>query len=130
MLSAWAIQMRIGPTAAQARYAGGTAPAATAQISSIAGNIAAEPISDPSETCPPTTEGPQGIRAAGSAGADGPRIRAPGYPGDDHPERNRAHHVGHDHEEDALQELVHDHPSRWARSPCRRDPAIGPSLAA
>jgi len=50
MLSAWLIQMRTGPTAAQTRYAGGTQPEATAQMIRVAGNIAAEPRSDPSDT--------------------------------------------------------------------------------
>ena len=50
MLSACASQMSAGPTTAHTRYAGGTAPEATAQIRSMAGSMAADPRREPSDT--------------------------------------------------------------------------------
>jgi len=50
MLSRWAIQIRATPSTVYTRYEAGTVPEATAQIRSIAGNRAADPSSDPSDT--------------------------------------------------------------------------------
>src|SRR4051794_37569965 len=50
MLSACATQINAGPITAYTRYCGATAPEATAQMTSMAGNIAADPSSEPSDT--------------------------------------------------------------------------------
>ena len=50
MLSAWAIQMIAAPTAAVDDVRGRNRAVTTSNTMSIAGNIAADPSSDPSDT--------------------------------------------------------------------------------